>query len=193
MFPTLLTSRAGAIIRNAPKKQNHFFRLPPELRVTIYKYALHDSTFDEESQSHVYEIGERRRQRQHNINNRLNNYTLLNIPYNHFALLRTGRQVNQEIKSCLNLSASFSFSHPRALAVFACGPLAKAYCGVDSMDAELHGFLVLCQGENLKGNLRNLAAAEEIRVFNGSAAREPNVMRILGRACLSVGEDCWLR
>ena len=150
-------------------------------------------TFDEESQSHVYEIGERRRQRSLNINSRLNNYIVDNIGHNHFALLRTCRTIRHDIFSSLNLTVSFCFATPKALASFACGLLASPYFSTGDVDAEEHAFRVLCMRDFLTGNLRVMAGAEELRIINTNRSRPPSVLRYLGRALLSVGEDCWLK
>lgn len=63
----------------------------------------------------MYKIGERRQQRRHNIHSRLHNYTLENIKYNHFALLQTCWTIFEDITSCVNITASFSFANAEVL------------------------------------------------------------------------------
>jgi hypothetical protein len=65
----LLTSRIDTVLPLAPKKhkKNLLLTLPLELRVSIYQLVLNTTESDDETQSHVYEIGERRAQRSKNL------------------------------------------------------------------------------------------------------------------------------
>jgi hypothetical protein len=56
------------------------------LLVMVYEYVLNTTKCDNETQSHVYETGERQVQ---NLALRLNNFTRTNVRHQHFALLGT--------------------------------------------------------------------------------------------------------
>jgi hypothetical protein len=160
-FQPLLTSRIDTTKPLTPKKQkkNLFLTLPLELRVSIYQLVLNTTEFDDETQSHVYEIGERRAQRSKNL-------TPINIRNQHFALLKTCRGVRQEIHSFVNLRYSFSFASPTALAKFAFGPRANYNSSISKEVAETYGRRTLYHTS--AGNLRVLRMAEGSVVFLGS-------------------------
>jgi hypothetical protein len=58
----LLTSSIDTVLPLALRKhkKNLLLTLPLELRVSVYQLVLNTTKFDDKTQSHVYEIGERR-------------------------------------------------------------------------------------------------------------------------------------
>jgi hypothetical protein len=180
-FQPLLTSRIETVLPLAPEKEkkNLLLTLPLELRVKIYRLVLKTGSFDEETQSHVYENGERRVQRSKNLALRHNNFTPTNICHQHFALLKTCRAVRQKIHSFVNLGYSFSFASPMALAKFALGLRAIPYASISKEVAETYGRRTLYH--TAAGNLRVLRMAEGLVVFldRGDAHIE-NVEQLMG-------------
>jgi hypothetical protein len=177
----LLTSRIDTVLPLAPKKhkKNLLLTLPLELRVSIYQLVLNTTEFDDETQSHVYEIEERRIQRSKNLALRSNNFTPINIRNQHFALLKTCRAVRQEIHSFVNLRYSFSFASPTALAKFALGPRANYDSSISKEVAETYGRRTLYHTS--AGNLRVLRMAEGSVVFPGSGdAHITSVEQLMG-------------
>jgi len=167
------------------------FTLPLELRIKIWSLVLRTGDFDEGTQSHMYKIGERRQQRRHNIHSRLHNYTLENIKYNHFALLQTCWTIFEDITSCVNITASFSFANAEVLATFAAGPLATPYCFTRSRDMDFEEFAISTLDEAWylegAGNLHMLALAQTIKVVE--LGRFKSADDILGRALVSNIEE----
>jgi hypothetical protein len=161
------------------KKKNLLLTLPLELRVKIYQLVLKTGSFDEENQSHVYEIRERRAQRSKNLALRSNNFTPMNIRNQHFALLKTCRAVRQEIHSFVNLRYSFSFASPLALAKFALRSRATYHASISKEVAETYGRRVLYRTS--AGNLRVLREAEGLVVLlNSDDAHIESVEQLMG-------------
>jgi hypothetical protein len=180
-FQPLLTSSIDTTKPLTPKKQkkNLLLTLPLELRVSIYRLVLNTTEFDDETQSHVYEIGERRTQRSKNLALRSNNFTPINIRNQHFALLKTCRAVRQEIHSFVNLRYSLCFTSPTALAKFALGPRANYDSSISKEVAETYGRRTLYHTS--AGNLRVLRMAEGSVVFLGSGdAHITSVEQLMG-------------
>jgi hypothetical protein len=131
-----LTYRIDTAILLAPKKEKKtlFDTLPIELRLKIYQLVLNTGKFNEQTQAHVYEIRERRAQRENNIGSRKNNFIVANIRHQHSALL--------------NLRTHFIFASPNALAKrprqIRRGPLCKP--SLQSQQRELRGAGTRCFG-----------------------------------------------
>jgi hypothetical protein len=191
----LLTSRIDTTKPLSPKKkkENLLLTLPLEVRAMIYEHVLNTGTFDEETQSHVYEIKVRWAQRYQNTHLRQNNYTLDNIRHNHFALLRTCWDVYEEIQDLVNLKATFSFSSPWSFAKFACGPLADPFFSTDDADVGLYGEHTLRAARRLSaGNLCVLNDAEGTEITYTGGRDIGNGYQILGRALMSVKDNSQL-
>ncbi|KAH0285148.1 hypothetical protein KCU62_g7787, partial [Aureobasidium sp. EXF-3399] len=187
---TSSVNETDAVVPVTPEKKNLLFTLPLELRIKIWGLVLSTGDFHEETQSHMYKIGERRQQRRHNIHSRIHNYTLDNIKYNHFALLQTCWTIFEDITSCVNITASFSFANAEVLATFAAGPLATPYCFTRSRDKNFEDFAISTLDEAWyldAGNLRMLAFAKVLKVVE--PGRFKSVEDILGRAIISRIEE----
>jgi hypothetical protein len=145
-----LTYRIDTAILLAPKKEKKTLldTLPIELRLKIYQLVLNTGKFNEQTQAHVYEIRERRAQRENNIGSRKNNFIVANIRHQHSALLKTSRTIREEILALVNLRTHFIFASPNALAKrprqIRRGPLCKP--SLQSQQRELRGAGTRCFG-----------------------------------------------
>jgi hypothetical protein len=182
-----LTYRIDTAILLAPKKEKKTLldTLPIELRLKIYQLVLNTGKFNEQTQAHVYEIRERRAQRENNIGSRKNNFIVANIRHQHSALLKTSRTIREEILALVNLRTHFIFASPNALAKYAVGPYASLHCRVSNVNFEEQGRDALKGRPNLAfGNLHVLRLAEmlEVNVDAVDRTRLTSVEQILGLA-----------